>query len=308
MLRRALLLLTTAFLVSCGPPSTWYGLSPDHRTAISVFKSDGRPCVQIESEDRECFDGVALRQIIFSPDSRRIAYPIQEGDDWFVVLDGTRGPAANAIGEMTFSPDGRRLAYAAEKNGAWHVVVDGQLGESFDSLFAGTLAFDPTGHRYAFVALQDGRAVPVVNDIRGPAHEAVAQIGFSSDGRRFGYLARDADGVRLSVDEVFGDEHDTITEFRFSPSGRQVAYIARDAGLWWVVSGDARLGPYLGARDLAFRPADDRIAFVALHEQGESVVLGGDVGPAFPSVDPPSSEGPPRRGATWGTTAPGRQS
>ena len=27
---------------------------------------------------------------------------------------------------------------------------------------------------------------------------------------------------------------------------------------------------------------------MALHEQGESVVLGGEVGPAFPSVDPPS--------------------
>ena len=149
-----------------------------------------------------------------------------------MVLDGSRGPSATAIGEMAFSADGRRLAYAAERNGAWHVVVDGQLGEPFDSLFAGSLDFDTTGRRYAFVAWQDGLAVPVVGGIRRSAHDAVAQIGFSSDGRRFGYLARDAGGVRLSVDGVFGDEHDTITEFRFSPSSREVAYIARDAGLW----------------------------------------------------------------------------
>lgn len=284
----------------CGPPPTWYGLGPDHRTTYAVSRSDGRSCVEVGAGDRACFDAVALQRIIFSPDGRHMAYAAREAGAWFVVRDGTRGPRTDGIGEMTFSPDGRRLAYAGMRDGAWHVVVDDRFGAPVDSLFAGSLGFDPTSTRLAYVALVGGSAVAVVDGQPGPAHDGIARLRFSPDGKHVGYVARDGGSVRMSVDAVLGPEHEAIPEFAFGPSGDEPAYVARDAGVTWVVRGDARYGPYLEARDLGFRLPEGDLGFVIREEAGERVVLEGNPGPLFVSVDPPVF-GPSRD--AWGYVA-----
>ncbi|MDH5591019.1 MAG: hypothetical protein OEZ37_13295, partial [Gemmatimonadota bacterium] len=248
----ALLALTVG--AGCTPPSTWYGLSPDHRRAFSVQDEGGSICVRLDAEAPRCFDGVAISRIAFSPDSRHMAYPVEDGGRWYVVHDGVPGASVDGVGEIVFSPDGGRLAYSAERDGAWHVVVDGSSGPPFDSLRAGSLVFDPAGRRHGYVAFTSGKEAAVVDGVAARDHLAVARLRFSPWGGRTGYVARDPDGVRLYIDGVPGLAHDGIQGFAFDPAGG-AAYIANDGGRTWVVHDTTRWGPYLGVANIAFRPA-----------------------------------------------------
>lgn len=282
----ARLVVAALGLTGCRPASVWQGLSPDHRTSVEVSSSGGRSCVAAGSRSRECYDGVALHHIEFSTDSRHLAYPVQEGSRWFVVRDGIRGLAVEGVGELVFSPNGRRLAYSAERDGAWYVVVDDRFIGPFESLLVGSLVFDVSGDRLAFVSVEAGRAVPVVDGIRGRGHDGVASIAFSPDGRRVSWVARDADRMCVVLDGVPGTPHDVVTEVRFSPTGGGIAYIARDADAWWIVHAGVRSGPYAGARHLAFLPVTGTPIFTEVRAEGERVVMGGSAGPAFSAIDP----------------------
>ena len=57
--------------------------------------------------------------IIFSPDSRRVAYVAQRGNNWFMVVDGKPGPAYNALWDADFSPDSRHVAYEGRQGDRW---------------------------------------------------------------------------------------------------------------------------------------------------------------------------------------------
>lgn len=289
MRTRAVLALLAVCPSACGPPAVWRGRSPDHRTVFTVAASGERSCLKVDGVDRGCFDGLAIRHILFSPDSRRMAFPVKDGNEWRVVLDGVPGPPVAGVGDMVFSGDGGRLAYSAEREGAWRVVVDGRFGEPFDSLYAGTLTFDPTGRRVGFVAWDGGGAVPVIDGRREAPHQGVAYLGFSSDGEHVAYVARDASRVRLFVDGVPGPAHQAIGGYHIGSSPDGVAYLARDSAAWWLVRGGERWGPYPGVRALTGLGGGAGIGFVALVEGGEQVVVDGHPGPTFPEVDAPSS-------------------
>ncbi|MGH7613595.1 MAG: TolB family protein [Gemmatimonadales bacterium] len=281
---------------ACAPPSVWQGLSPDHRVEFRVSASDGRTCVRMATEPETCYDGVAVHHITFSADSRSVAYPVREGEQWFVVHDGRRGPAADGIGGLLLTADGARLAYTALRDGAWHVVVDSEYGERFDALFSGSFTFDPSGRRMAYAAQREGRVAVVIDGRIGPWHDGIGELAFSPGGRHVGYVARDGVKERLIVDAAFGTEHDAISEFRFAPSGSATAYLARDGEQWFMIYGEMRVGPYPGARALAL-PASGDAVFVAGDSGADRVVVNGRPGPTFGSVEAPVFT---RSGQAWG--------
>ena len=264
-----------------------------------MSSTDGQACVEVELDTRRCFRGVALHQITFSPDSRHVAYPVEDGEGWRVVRDGEPGPVVEGVGELAFTPDGSTLVYAAEREGAWHMVVDDSFGRPFDSLAAGTLTFDLAGDAYAFVAYVGSAAVVVLDGAVLSRHDGVAQLRFAPAGGRLGYLARDAGEVSLYVNGTPRVQDLGVQMFAFGPSG-DLAY-----GLWSaagvrVVHGDRRFGPYSDVRALTFHPGDGTLAFVARDDTGERVVFDGEEGPAYSSVDPPAFS---ERGSRWGYVA-----
>jgi len=301
MTRAMLGVALCASVASCGgAPSVWVGVSPDHRRAFTVADEDGRACVSVDEEEERCFDGLSLSRIVFSPDGRSMAYPVETDGGWVVMRDGRPGPLEDGVGELVFSPHGGTLAYTALRDDRWHVVIDGAAGEPYDSLFSGTLTFDSTGQRVAYAAFRRGSAFAVVDHVAGPAHDGIAQLRFSPDGRRVAYVARSGDQVALVVDRVSGPMHDAIGEYAFDPDGRGISYAAMEGADWWVASGDARLGPYMEVRNLSHRPSDGRLVFVARTSEGERVVVGGTPGPAYESVDRPVFS---ERGSSWGYVA-----
>ena len=296
-LRCVVLMALLAGATTCGPPSVWYGVSPDHRTTYEVSETDRRSCVRLGSLQQGCFDGISLHLIAFSRDSRHFAYPVQEDGAWFVILDGQAGPSVDGVGVLQFSPDGERLAYAALRNGSWHVVVDDRFGDPFDSLLEGSFRFDPTGRRLAFVAQRDGLAMAVIDARIEASHDGISAIQFSRGGRSAGYIARDGDRARLIVDGSVRGDHDAISEFRFSPSGRDVVYLFLDGGAWWVQDRDTVRGPFPAVRALSYANDGSGLTFVIRDGDRERVARGDDYGPWFGSVDAPVFD---TLGERWG--------
>jgi len=136
----------------------------------SVAVVDGRPTPELDRVSR----------LIFSPDSRRVAYVAQSGEDAFVVADGQAGLPSDGISDLIFSPDSKCFTYVAKWGDNWGVVTGSDLNDEpqpgFAGVLAGSLVFSPDGRHLAYVAdmssgpvkeavVLDGRAGPVFDKI-----------------------------------------------------------------------------------------------------------------------------------------------
>ena len=63
-----------------------------------------------EKEDKQ-YDGIGERTLIFSPDSKRVAYAAIKGNKWCVIVDGKEDKQYDGVGEgaFIFSPDSKRM-------------------------------------------------------------------------------------------------------------------------------------------------------------------------------------------------------
>jgi hypothetical protein len=118
---------------------------------------------------------------VFSPDGGRLVYPAERA----VVVDGTPAPCDGRVGDesLVFSPDGMRLAFALQEGKVWRVLVDGKAGRSREKLRVFRVAGRPsvisfTGDSrhfiYAYqhegmarVAIDDAWESPPYDDIDG---------------------------------------------------------------------------------------------------------------------------------------------
>ena len=144
-------------LLRRSPPSASQLLvSPDRRRfAYWTLTSRGNyeiVGVELRSNVRHS-EGIVLNAILFSPDSRRLAFGIrQRGAQAFVVDDETK-TFYDALGNETavFSWDSRRFAYCAERAGRRFVVVDDVEYGAYDGILGGVPVFSPDSRRFAFI-------------------------------------------------------------------------------------------------------------------------------------------------------------
>jgi WD40-like Beta Propeller Repeat len=126
--------------------------------------------------------------VLFSPDSRRIAYLAHFGQLKKVYIDGK----AEAVeleflaGGMVFSDDSKRLAYGCRRRNEFFLdkfflVVDGKKGTDYDAL--GYFGFSHDGKHIAFTAKKGERMVIVVDGRERGEYSAVpAGPVFRADG------------------------------------------------------------------------------------------------------------------------------
>ena len=79
-------------------------------------------------------------------------YAAVKGQKIMVVTDGVAGPEYSNVVDMVFSADSKHLAYRALTGQQPVVVMDGKPTEPFDILTA--LTFSPDGTHYAYAALK----------------------------------------------------------------------------------------------------------------------------------------------------------
>jgi len=202
----------------------------------------------------------------FSPDGKRVAYPVKSGGKWSVVLDGVEGKQYDEVDALDFSPDSKHFAYQAKSGGKecivldgvegeWctyarvaissssrvacvlqnpqeHqscVIIDGVRGKEYQSL-TNTFVFSPDGRHYAYPAFSDGQWFMVLDGVEGRMYEKVDQPTFSPDSAHFEYIAKVGGTAMAVVDSVEGKPYKQISDGEdgpvFSPDSKHLAYLA----------------------------------------------------------------------------------
>ena len=77
----------------------------------------------VDGQAGAAYDKVGCAELVFSPDSKHVAYRAQIGEKWFVVLDGQAGGEYDQIPviKLSFNGDGS-LDYLAVKDGTLYRV------------------------------------------------------------------------------------------------------------------------------------------------------------------------------------------
>lgn len=126
---------------------------------------------------------ISRSSVLFSPDSRRIAYLAHSGQTKRVYLDGKAEDVEMdfLVCGMVFSKDSKRLAYGGRRGNRFFLVLDGKQGDDYDAL--GYFGFSHDGKHIAFTARKGDKMVIVVDGKERAAYPSVpAGPVFRSDG------------------------------------------------------------------------------------------------------------------------------
>ena len=116
-------------------------------------------------EDKE-YDSIGKGSLIFSSDSKQVAYVAQTNDNWFVVVDGKVEKKYDGIskGSLIFDPDSKHIIYVALSGSKWFVVIDQKEEKEYDSIVSlggGKIIFD-TPNAFHYLAVK-GSKIYLVN-------------------------------------------------------------------------------------------------------------------------------------------------
>jgi hypothetical protein len=186
--------------------------SPDSKRFAYRAYSAGKWLVVADGTEQRKYDWVgpvtktpgreSVLVLIFSPDSKHLAYCAQEGKMdsealeegiTFVVRDGVKQEAQSMVTDPCFSPDSRRLAYAAtsflgDGKTEGFAVLDGvaQSENGFDRVFAP--CFSPDGRHFAYIACSGDKSFAVLDGAAQRGYRSVRDLRFSADSKHFAYV------------------------------------------------------------------------------------------------------------------------
>ncbi|MFN0017999.1 MAG: hypothetical protein ACKVP0_07060 [Pirellulaceae bacterium] len=228
---------------------------------------------------------VADRSLALSPDGSRIGYATRDFGKFTAVIDGQESKVYRGVLGIVFSPDSKRVAYTAVAD-KWVSVIDGKEGSGYDGL--GTPAFSPDSKSVAMGAKLDKREFILLNgqpQINGVAQKGYEKTGgprFGPDGRLV-YVAK-AGGKWLVVDA--GKEqkaYDSVVDnFYFSTDGKHLATVAFDGEQEMVVVDGLEGNRYdmiltIGGGEVRFDTASDGVSggtsFHYLAARGDELLL-----------------------------------
>jgi len=279
--------------------------SPDSKRHAYCGRKGGQWVCVVDGKEQKPYEDV--RSVVFSPDSRRVAYYALTGrsgraKQYVVVVDGAERPAANGIsGGFVFSPDGKRLAYALFRDHSnlslvrAAVVLDGEQGRWFD--YVNYLRFSPDGRRFAYMA-RVGTTYSIVLDGEATGWPGMGPCVFSPDSNRWAHVTRDGDTYRMVIDGQPGPAFDGVGGPVFSPDSRRVAHLARRGETWrMVVNGEE--GPEFDfVQDIVFSPDSRHVACRARRKEEWFAVLDGRAGKPYAEIGDGGQFNPERRHGT----------
>jgi hypothetical protein len=238
--------------------------SPDGKrwaAIVGELGDDGRPTgstfVQAGSFRSQTYTNI--RDLVFSPDSRRLAFVAQNGLQHFVVVDGKESQGYNLVENFQFSPDGSRHAFEAALKAERRVVVDMVDQPVVRSIVRNTLTFSPDGRRFAYAAEQSMLDIRVFLD--GKAQEGrflQFQTRTARPTARGAVFSPDGSRVAMAVDRINGRapggvlvdgtvvaRGQSFSMPAFSPDGKHFAFVAMLNQKWYLVL-DGRAMPLEG--------------------------------------------------------------
>jgi hypothetical protein len=192
--------------------------------------------------------------IVFSEDSKKIAYSVSQGAQEFLVIDGVEGKKYDKfLSVPQFSKELSKVVFLAQRNNKSYLVTNSEEKE----LTVNDNIIDP------FIS-SDGSRVGYIEAVGNEAHVDVSMVAgdksfkvffasptmallfakpiFSPDSNNIAYIG--TEGTTESnmkyfvvINDKKGNQYDAIlTDLKFSPDGKKVMYGARlGHELWWVV-------------------------------------------------------------------------
>jgi hypothetical protein len=165
-----------------------------------------------------------MSEIYFSPDSKRVAYGVKNGDTSWIIVDGQpqakysgihggwRGNAtwskfpdygkASCKSEfIVFSPDSRQCSYAARDGDTDVLIIEGQVRGRYEHILDGPISISPDSSRLAFgIGVGKGHAV-IADWTQSDVYSNLSgcRINFSPNSKSVGFVATKDDGLPLLV-------------------------------------------------------------------------------------------------------------
>ena len=143
--------------------------SPDSKSMAFVSRRGTQYFVVVNGKAGPEYDLIDIQSLKFSPDGKRVAFKAWRGTKMFMVVDGQTGPEFDFVCDLIFSPDSQRLAYKAQMGTQRFMVVDGKPVSEFE--VAGDPTFSPDSKRLAVEASIGIQKIMVVDGQAGPAYD-----------------------------------------------------------------------------------------------------------------------------------------
>ncbi|MBN8226254.1 PD40 domain-containing protein [Corallococcus macrosporus] len=149
-------------------------LSPSGQVAFTSYRKN-RPDIYVQSPGGEAkalvTDGQMATGVAYSPDGKRIAYALAEGESAQIYVAAADGSGAKAVTDTpyglntspTWSPDGKRIAFVSNRGGSPQVYVMNADGSgvkrlTFQGNYNQTPDWSPRGDLIAFTARDERNA------------------------------------------------------------------------------------------------------------------------------------------------------
>lgn len=203
----------------------------------------------------------------------------------------------HSIGDLIFSPDSKRIAYIGENNEGYFVVVDDIKGKTYK--FIRSFTFSHDSKQFAYPALLEetrsegdygvttGRKeVIVLNGSEGPVYDLVAEPIFSPDDMSFAYRAGKSKKEFVVIDNKELGPYDGVGRITFGPDSKQLAYSVFKNEKALIVLNGKEGKAYDGVGNLIFSSDSKQFAYSAVqYPTRRFVVLNGVEGKDYELVD-----------------------
>jgi len=243
--------------------------------------------------------------IVFSPDSQRVAYLSHINSKQLVILDGKVGPPFddNHIiwpNSPIFSSNSQHVAYVAINGNRWKIIIDGKEGKSYDYIeskksswldWDSGLSFSPDSQHYSYRANLDGKECVVVDGIEGKFYDSVDIPHYSQDNKHLMYAATMGGKSFVVIDGKEGKFYDSVDIPIYSPDSRHIAFAAMNAKQWFAIVDGKEENQYDTINNLKFSPDNKHLVYFAKTGEKELLVIDGKEGSRYDEISGCSYKG-----------------
>ncbi|MBN1595169.1 PD40 domain-containing protein [candidate division FCPU426 bacterium] len=205
-------------------------VSPDRRSVayVSPNMRQKKLFVYWNLKAGKLYDAIKEDYLVISKDGRHLAYPAQQGNAWFMVVDGEEQQAcADILSPPFFSPDSSRIAYIARQDGKELVVSGNRPGPGFDRITS-LPHFDPDSRQMSYTGSNgDDHFIVSNSQILGPYGKA-PEVTPSADGSRVAYTYTQDNKKGILLAGTLIHEYPADSEVSFlsiSPDGQKAALV-----------------------------------------------------------------------------------
>lgn len=267
----------------------------DSRTKEKSVHVDGQAYGKVWESDG------GIGNLIYSSDSKHLAYVASSKAGVFSVIDGQEGKPYSGVTNFKFSPDSQHYLYTAQlSDNKLIVVVDGkESNKQYDALIRAD--FSPDGKRVAYAVNPNSinyqprsGCFMVLDNQEGKRYDKDCYIGnniFSPDSRS--YFSPDSKHLVYSVSNdnkqfysVDGQDNQTVFSLKYSPDSSRIAYIKTAKEKQFVVLDDSVGKQYDDITNLVYSPNGKVLAYAAYSKKKNKwcVVINGQEGKYYDLV------------------------